>query len=120
MASECHHISRLGLDRSVDAEEEELRAGYRGWLLYTAASAGDMGFVQELLDRDPLLVFSEGEYRVTAMFYAATRGGDTEVFRMLLDHAMSPRCSTNCRDGEGANGRKFRFTPGSSSCMLIF
>ena len=43
MASECHRISRLGLDRSVDAEEEELRAGYRGWLLYTAASAGGHG-----------------------------------------------------------------------------
>ncbi|XP_051198177.1 SAGA-associated factor 11 isoform X1 [Lolium perenne] len=26
VASECHRIARLGLDRSVDAEEEELRA----------------------------------------------------------------------------------------------
>ncbi|PNT68977.1 hypothetical protein BRADI_3g47950v3 [Brachypodium distachyon] len=86
------------------AENTLLRAGYGGWLLYTAASAGDMGFVQELLDRDPLLVFGEGEYGVTDMFYAAARGGDAVVFRMLLDHAMSPRCSTNCRDGDGTNG----------------
>lgn len=86
------------------AENTLLRAGYGGWLLYTAASAGDMGFVQELLDRDPLLVFGEGEYGVTDMFYAAARGGDAIVFRMLLDHAMSPRCSTNCRDGDGTNG----------------
>ncbi|KAK1617969.1 hypothetical protein QYE76_023486 [Lolium multiflorum] len=86
------------------AENTLLRAGYGGWLLYTAASAGDMGFVQELLDRDPLLVFGEGEYGVTDMFYAAARGRNAEVFRMLLDHAMSPRFSTNCRDGDGANG----------------
>ncbi|XP_062219549.1 uncharacterized protein LOC133919232 [Phragmites australis] len=81
-----------------------LRAGYGGWLLYTAASAGDMAFVQELLDRDQLLVFGEGEYGVTDMFYAAARGGSAEVFRLLLDHAMSPRCSTNCRNGEGRSG----------------
>uniref|UniRef100_A0A453P0U9 Uncharacterized protein n=1 Tax=Aegilops tauschii subsp. strangulata TaxID=200361 RepID=A0A453P0U9_AEGTS len=49
------------------------------------------GFVQELLDRDPLLVFGEGEYGVTDMFYAAARGGNADLFRMLLDHAMSPR-----------------------------
>uniref|UniRef100_A0ACD5ZGC9 Uncharacterized protein n=1 Tax=Avena sativa TaxID=4498 RepID=A0ACD5ZGC9_AVESA len=87
------------------AENTLLRAGYGGWLLYTAASAGDTGFVRELLDRDPLLVFGEGEYGVTDMLYAAARGRDAEVFRTLLDHAMSPRFSTNCRDGDGhANG----------------
>ncbi|KAG8071336.1 hypothetical protein GUJ93_ZPchr0006g42386 [Zizania palustris] len=86
-------------------ENTLLRAGYGGWLLYSAASAGDMAFVQELLDRDPLLVFGEGEYGVTDMFYAAARGGNAEVFRLLLDHAMSPRCSTNCPDGESAHGR---------------
>ncbi|CAM0945361.1 unnamed protein product [Alopecurus aequalis] len=91
------------------AENTLLRAGYGGWLLYTAASAGDMGFVQELLDRDPLLVFGEGEYGVTDMFYAAARGRNAEVFRMLLDHAMSPRFSTNCRDGDGAGGRASLF-----------
>nr|XP_040248456.2 ankyrin-3-like [Aegilops tauschii subsp. strangulata]XP_045085855.1 ankyrin-3-like [Aegilops tauschii subsp. strangulata] len=84
------------------AENTLLRAGYGGWLLYTAASAGDAGFVQELLDRDPLLVFGEGEYGVTDMFYAAARGGNADLFRMLLDHAMSPRCSTYGRDGDGA------------------
>jgi len=30
-------------------------------VLYTAASAEDMAFVRELVERDPLLVFSEGE-----------------------------------------------------------
>ncbi|KAE8819635.1 hypothetical protein D1007_02280 [Hordeum vulgare] len=33
-----------------------LRVGYGGWMLYTAASVWGAGFVQELLDRDPLLV----------------------------------------------------------------
>ncbi|BAT09169.1 Os09g0537800 [Oryza sativa Japonica Group] len=61
-----------------------------------------MAFVQEFMDRDPLLVFGEGEYGVTDMFYAAARGGNAEVFGLLLDHAMSPTCSTNCPNGEGA------------------
>ncbi|VAI46683.1 unnamed protein product [Triticum turgidum subsp. durum] len=34
------------------------------------------------------------------MFYAAARGGNADLFRMLLDHAMSPRCSTYGRDGD--------------------
>ncbi|EEC83489.1 hypothetical protein OsI_29020 [Oryza sativa Indica Group] len=50
-----------------------------------------MAFVQELMDRDPLLVFGEGEHGVMDMFYAAARGGNAEVFKLLLDHAMSPR-----------------------------
>ncbi|CAL4886870.1 unnamed protein product [Urochloa decumbens] len=86
-------------------ENTLLRAGYGGWVLYTAASAGDAAFVRELLERDPLLVFGEGEYGVTDMFYAAARGGSADVFRLLLDHAMSPRCSTNCQNGEGGSGR---------------
>ncbi|KAF8693688.1 hypothetical protein HU200_039103 [Digitaria exilis] len=86
-------------------ENTLLRAGYGGWVLYTAAAAGDVAFVRELLERDPLLVFGEGEYGVTDMFYAAARGGSADVLRLLLDHAMSPRCSTNCRDGEGGSGR---------------
>ncbi|KAK3154559.1 hypothetical protein QOZ80_2BG0192120 [Eleusine coracana subsp. coracana] len=100
MECECrnHHPSGRGGENTL------LRAGYGGWVLYTAASAGDMAFVQELLDRDPLLVFGEGEFGVTDMFYAAARGGSAEVFRLLLDHAMSPRCSTNCRDEEGGSG----------------
>ncbi|XP_062231168.1 SAGA-associated factor 11-like [Phragmites australis] len=36
VASECHRIARLGLDRSVDAEEEELRV----WA--ARAAAGDL------------------------------------------------------------------------------
>ncbi|RDX84189.1 E3 ubiquitin-protein ligase mib1, partial [Mucuna pruriens] len=67
------------------------RAGYGGWLMYTAASAGDLGFVQQLLQRNPLLVFGEGEYNVTDIFYAASRGRNCEVFRMVFDFAVSPR-----------------------------
>lgn len=66
-------------------------SGYGGWLLYTAASAGDFTFVQELLHKDPLLVFGEGEYGVTDILYAAARSKDSEVFRLIYDHAMSPR-----------------------------
>ncbi|BFG16186.1 hypothetical protein CerSpe_024600 [Prunus speciosa] len=70
-----------------------IRAGYGGWLLYTAASAGDVGFVKELLERDPLLVFGEGEYGVTDIFYAAARSKNSEVFRLLFDFSVSPRFS---------------------------
>ncbi|KAL2343430.1 hypothetical protein Fmac_004715 [Flemingia macrophylla] len=66
-----------------------IRAGYGGWLLYTAASSGDVDFVLELLGRDPLLVFGEGEYGVTDMLYAAARGKNCEVFNLLLHSALS-------------------------------
>ncbi|KAF5194637.1 Ankyrin repeat family protein [Thalictrum thalictroides] len=69
-----------------------IRAGYGGWLMYTAASAGDVDFVQELLKRDPLLVFGEGEYGVTDIFYASARSKSSEVFRLLFDCSISPRC----------------------------
>ncbi|KAK8655547.1 hypothetical protein V6N13_108122 [Hibiscus sabdariffa] len=68
-----------------------IRAGYGGWLLYTAASAGDMDFVKQLLERDPFLVFGEGEYGVTDIFYAAARSRNAELFTMLLDFAVSSR-----------------------------
>ncbi|KAF2305988.1 hypothetical protein GH714_009308 [Hevea brasiliensis] len=57
-----------------------IQAGYGGWLMYTAASAGDLSFVQELLERNPLLVFGQGEYGVTDILYAAarTKGGEFE------------------------------------------
>lgn len=71
-----------------------IRAGYGGWLMYTAASAGDLGFVQELLERNPLLVFGEGEYGVTDILYAAARSKNCEVFRLLFDFAASPRFMT--------------------------
>ncbi|CAD5322024.1 unnamed protein product [Arabidopsis thaliana] len=67
-----------------------IRAGYGGWLLYTAASAGDLEFVKKLLERDPLLVFGEGEYGVTDILYAAARGRSDDVFRLLLDFALLP------------------------------
>ncbi|XP_051140989.1 uncharacterized protein LOC127258253 [Andrographis paniculata] len=70
-------------------------AGYGGWLLYTAASAGDVSFVRELLKRDPLLVFGEGEYGVTDILYAAARSKDSEVFKVVLDFAASPRLSNS-------------------------
>ncbi|GKA50098.1 ankyrin repeat family protein [Tanacetum coccineum] len=65
-----------------------IRAGYGGWLLYTAASAGDLEFVKELLKRDPLLVFGEGEYGVTDILYAAARSGNLEVFEVLVDFSL--------------------------------
>ena len=68
-----------------------IRAGYGGWLMYTAASAGDLGFVQVLLERNSLLVFGEGEYGVTDILYAAARSKNCEVFRLLFDFAVSPR-----------------------------
>ncbi|KAL0555926.1 hypothetical protein IC582_004429 [Cucumis melo] len=71
-----------------------IRAGYGGWLIYTAASAGDLGYVQELLQRNPLLVFGEGEYGVTDILYAAARSKNDGVFRILYDFAISPRFST--------------------------
>ncbi|KAL0336012.1 UNVERIFIED_CONTAM: hypothetical protein Sradi_4813100 [Sesamum radiatum] len=68
-----------------------IRAGYGGWLLYTAASAGDVVFVRELLDRDPLLVFGEGEYGVSDMLYAAARSKNCDVFRLIFECSVSPR-----------------------------
>ncbi|TKY63123.1 putative ankyrin repeat protein [Spatholobus suberectus] len=62
--------------------------------MYTAASAGDLSFVQQLLERNPLLVFGEGEYNVTDIFYAASRGKNCEVFRLVFDFAVSPRFVT--------------------------
>ncbi|KAJ0052695.1 hypothetical protein Pint_02922 [Pistacia integerrima] len=72
---------KLFLERkSKSGKNSLIRAGYGGWLIYTAASAGDLGFVQELLERNPLLVFGEGEYGVTDILYAAarTKGGEFE------------------------------------------
>uniref|UniRef100_A0A0A9EPD6 Uncharacterized protein n=1 Tax=Arundo donax TaxID=35708 RepID=A0A0A9EPD6_ARUDO len=80
-----------------------LRARYSGWLLYTAVSTEHTAFMQYLLDRDPLLVFNEGEYGMMDMFYAAAKGGGTDIYKQMLDHDMSPRCSMNCQDREGAN-----------------
>ncbi|XP_062105522.1 uncharacterized protein LOC133817130 [Humulus lupulus] len=76
---------------SKKSKNSLIRAGYGGWLIYTAASAGDLGFVQELLERNPLLVFGEGEYGVTDILYAAARSKNSDVFRLLLDFASSPR-----------------------------
>ncbi|TKY47737.1 E3 ubiquitin-protein ligase MIB1 [Spatholobus suberectus] len=67
-----------------------IRAGYGGWLLYTAASAGDVDFARELLGRCPALVFGEGEYGVTDILYAAARSNNSEVFEFLLRSALSP------------------------------
>ncbi|XP_073296042.1 uncharacterized protein [Primulina huaijiensis] len=76
-------------------------AGYGGWLLYTAASAGDLVFVQELLQRDPLLVFGEGEYGVTDILYAAARSKDSEVFKVVYDFAACPRFSGAAEEQAG-------------------
>ncbi|XP_022989865.1 serine/threonine-protein phosphatase 6 regulatory ankyrin repeat subunit B-like [Cucurbita maxima] len=84
---------------SKQGKNSLIRAGYGGWLIYTAASAGDLAFVQELLVRNPLLVFGEGEYGVTDILYAAARSKNSEVFRILYDFAVSPRFSTRRQGG---------------------
>ncbi|KAG6504651.1 putative ankyrin repeat protein RF_0381 [Zingiber officinale] len=81
-----------------------VRAGYGGWLLYTAASAGDVSFVRELLERDPLVVFGEGEYGVTDIFYAAARSKNSEVCRLLFDFAVSPKSSIGGGGGDTGGG----------------
>lgn len=73
--------------------------GYGGWLLYTAASAGDLGFVQLLLGKHPLLVFGEGEYGLTDILYAAARSRNPEVFRVIYDFSVSPRFLTGNGNG---------------------
>uniref|UniRef100_A0A1J3F7F3 Ankyrin repeat-containing protein n=1 Tax=Noccaea caerulescens TaxID=107243 RepID=A0A1J3F7F3_NOCCA len=78
-----------------------IRAGYGGWLLYTAASAGDLEFVKKLLEKDPLLVFGEGEYGVTDILYAAARGRNDDVFRLLLDFALLPADIAGVEETEG-------------------
>ncbi|XAR48150.1 hypothetical protein NMG60_11030879 [Bertholletia excelsa] len=84
---------RLLLDSDADRGYNSLiRAGYGGWLLYSAAAAGDAAFVGEILARDPLLVFGEGEYGVTDILYAAARSKSSEVFRILLNFAISQKC----------------------------
>ncbi|CAH8385772.1 unnamed protein product [Eruca vesicaria subsp. sativa] len=83
---------------SCDEEGSEsntlIRSGYAGWLMYTAASAGDLGFVRHLLERNPLFVFGEGEYGVTDILYAAARSKNHDVFRLVYDFAVSPRFET--------------------------
>ncbi|KAK4772234.1 hypothetical protein SAY86_014009 [Trapa natans] len=76
-----------------------VRAGYGGWIIYTAASAGELGFVEELIEKDPTIVFGEGEYGVTDVLYAAAKSKDWNVFRLVFESAASPGFST-CRDGD--------------------
>ncbi|PKA57808.1 Ankyrin repeat-containing protein [Apostasia shenzhenica] len=92
--AKCRSLVARNLLHECEAKNNKnslIRAGYGGWLLYTAASAGDVGFVQELLERDRLLVFGEGEYGVTDILYAASRSKNGEVFRVIFEHAMLPR-----------------------------
>ncbi|EEF47554.1 uncharacterized protein LOC8278459 [Ricinus communis] len=89
-----------------------IRAGYGGWLLYTAASAGDESFVKELLERDPLLVFGEGEYGVTDILYAAARSKNSEVFRILLNFSSLRPCGLSSgeelEEGQSESHSDFR------------
>ncbi|CAH9108481.1 unnamed protein product [Cuscuta europaea] len=86
----CQVARKLLLEcETKNGHNSLLRAGYGGWLLYTAASSGDAEFVKELLGRDPLLVFGEGEYGVTDILYAAARSKRFEVFRLLFDSSTT-------------------------------
>ncbi|CAJ2668009.1 unnamed protein product [Trifolium pratense] len=88
--------SRVAKNLMIECETEKkgrkinslVKAGYGGWLLYTAASAGDVDFVCELLRRESSLVFGEGEYGVTDILYAAARSKNCEVFKILFDCAI--------------------------------
>ncbi|WOL14356.1 protein phosphatase 1 regulatory subunit 12A [Canna indica] len=116
-AAKCRSFVARNLFRECERKNKKntlIRAGYGGWLLYTAASAGDMSFVQELLDRDPLFVFGEGEYGVTDIFYASARSKNSKVFRLLFDFAVSPRCSISgggggAVEGSGGSASGFRW-----------
>lgn len=66
-----------------------IEAGYGGWILYTALSAGDIEFVKELIDRNPVLVFGEGEFKFMDLVYAAGRSKCDQVFKMLVNSALS-------------------------------
>lgn len=67
-------------------------AGYGGWLLYTAAAAGDVELARCLLKRKPLLVLGEGEYGVSDMLYAAARSKNAETVREILGLAHDIKC----------------------------
>ncbi|PHT45236.1 hypothetical protein CQW23_14394 [Capsicum baccatum] len=59
-----------------------LKAGY-------GASGGDLVFVQELLKRRTLLLFGESEYGVTDILYVAAGSKSCDLFRVLLDFAIT-------------------------------
>ncbi|CAI8598114.1 unnamed protein product [Vicia faba] len=83
------HVARkLMLECETGNRNSLVKAGYGGWLLYTAASAGDVDFVTDLLIRDGSLVFGEGEYGVTDILYAAARSKNCQVFKIVFDYAM--------------------------------
>jgi hypothetical protein len=46
------------------------------------------------------VAFGGDRFDVTDIFYAAARGRSADVVSLLLDHAMSPRCLTNYRNGD--------------------
>lgn len=62
--------------------------------MYTAAESGDSTFVEELLERDPFIIFGEGEYGVTDILYAAARSKNYKIFKMIFDLVASPSVST--------------------------
>ncbi|KAK9750958.1 hypothetical protein RND81_02G232600 [Saponaria officinalis] len=96
-APQCEFRAQVARSLLLDCEAKSgngeqkntlIRAGYGGWLLYTATSAGDVEFVKDLVERDPLVVFGKGEYGITDILYSAARSGNSEVFRVLLEYAM--------------------------------
>ncbi|KAH9309802.1 hypothetical protein KI387_037713 [Taxus chinensis] len=92
-------------------------AGYGGWLLYTAAAAGDVEFVGYLLKREPLLVFGEGEYGVSDMLYAAARSKNAEIFREILGLANDIKC---LRKSKAEDSAAVMLAAASSSSSLSF
>ncbi|KAF5192388.1 Ankyrin repeat family protein [Thalictrum thalictroides] len=120
--TQCNNVAqgRSQVARKLYLESENnygdnsfINAGYGGWLLYTAASAGDVNFAKELLQKDPLLVFGEGEYGVTDILYAAARSNNSQVFRILFNFSISSRCplshsgELNQYSGQASSGFKW-------------
>ncbi|GLJ38477.1 hypothetical protein SUGI_0784000 [Cryptomeria japonica] len=91
--------------------------GYGGWLLYSAAAAGDITFVRYLLKREPFLVFGEGEYGVSDMLYAAARSKNAEIFREILGLANDIKC---LRKSKAEDSAAVMFAAPSSSSSLSF
>eukprot|EP00249_Psilotum_nudum_P036857 c8886_g1_i1 orf=553-2688(+) len=67
-----------------ELENPLLEAGYGGWVLYTAAAAGDRNMVSRLLATKPDLAIGDGEYGLSDILYAAARAKDSRIFTEIL------------------------------------
>jgi ankyrin repeat protein len=66
----------------------ESEAGHAIWATLTAAAAGDLGALRQLLERDPQL--SRAEYWYTPAVHFAVRAGHADAVQLLLDAGADP------------------------------